>query len=319
MVRIVSVAALALIVSAKIALAIEPSDRCQLSKLKSAGKYAFCLLKAEARAIRNAAPPAYARCDSKFAEEWARAEASGHGSCPTAGDLGSLQAVIADHADTLAAALAGAPLVDCPGDLTACTDALAASDAEPRGQPLKSGQNACYSAQGALVSCAGTGQDGDFQKGVAPQYVDNGDGTITDHATGLMWEKLSDDDSVHDRDTTYSWPDAFGKVETLNLATFGGYGDWRLPNAKELQSIINFARVNPMVAPVFIVPDCVPNCTVLTCSCTKADHYWSSTTFLNFNGGGFENAWTVDFLQGQLGARNKELGLRYVRAVRNAL
>jgi hypothetical protein len=41
-------------------------------------------------------------------------------------------------------------------------------------------------------------------------YVDNGDGTITDSKTGLMWEKLSDDGSIHDWDATYTWADARG-------------------------------------------------------------------------------------------------------------
>jgi hypothetical protein len=39
-------------------------------------------------------------------------------------------------------------------------------------------------------------------------YVDNGDGTITDAVTGLMWEKLSDDGSIHDADAAYGWPEA---------------------------------------------------------------------------------------------------------------
>ena len=46
---------------------------------------------------------------------------------------------------------------------------------------------------GTVIPCAGTGQDGDIQAGATLSYTDNGDGTITDNNTGLMWEKKSDD------------------------------------------------------------------------------------------------------------------------------
>lgn len=63
-------------------------------------------------------------------------------------------------------------------------------------------------------------------------YVDNGDGTISDLATGLMWQKA--DDGV-----SRDWEEALEYCENLELATFN---DWRLPNAKELQSIVDYTR-----------------------------------------------------------------------------
>src|SRR5207249_5145188 len=60
------------------------------------------------------------------------------------------------------------------------------------------GQTTCWDSSGNVIPCAGTGQDGDLQKGAPLSYTDNGDGTITDNNTGLMWEKLSMDGSVHD-------------------------------------------------------------------------------------------------------------------------
>jgi hypothetical protein len=60
---------------------------------------------------------------------------------------------------------------------------------------LKTGQTTAY----------GTGSDGDLQKGTARSYTDNGDGTITDNVTGLMWEKKSDDGGIHDKDNMYTW------------------------------------------------------------------------------------------------------------------
>ncbi len=63
-------------------------------------------------------------------------------------------------------------------------------------------------------------------------FTDNGDGTITDVATGLMWQQADDG-------TTRDWEDALSYAENLSLA---GYDDWRLPNAKELQSIVDYSR-----------------------------------------------------------------------------
>jgi len=56
----------------------------------------------------------------------------------------------------------------------------------------KTGQTKCYDEYGAEISCAGTGQDGDIQAGVAwpePRFADNGDNAMTDNLTGLMWSK----------------------------------------------------------------------------------------------------------------------------------
>ena len=72
------------------------------------------------------------------------------------------------------------------------------------GGVLKTGQTLCYNSAGSVISCAGTGQDGELQKGVARSYTDNGDGTITDNTTGLIWEKLTDDGTIHDKDNVYT-------------------------------------------------------------------------------------------------------------------
>src|SRR5207244_2351672 len=104
-----------------------------------------------------------------------------------------------------------------------------------------------------------------LQKGAPLSYTDNGDGTITDNNTGLMWEKLSMDGSVHDVTNTYTWDNAFAThVATLNSGTgFAGHTDWRLPNAKELHSIVNYERnVNPTVSSEFNA-GCMSMCTVL--------------------------------------------------------
>ncbi|MBF0197402.1 MAG: DUF1566 domain-containing protein [Planctomycetes bacterium] len=68
------------------------------------------------------------------------------------------------------------------------------------------------------------------------QFVDNGDNTISDEATGLMWMTL---DSGHLGEGGMIWSDALSWAESLEYAN---YSDWRLPNPKELQSIVDYTR-----------------------------------------------------------------------------
>jgi hypothetical protein len=98
------------------------------------------------------------------------------------------------------------------------------------------------------------------QSGSLDNLVDNGDGTITDTVTGLMWQKVTQN--------KMKWEPAISYCETLSLAN---YGDWRLPNRNELQSLVNYSRYDPAID-TFSFPD------------TKSDGYWSSTNYLNFRG-----------------------------------
>jgi hypothetical protein len=139
--------------------------------------------------------------------------------------------------------------------------------------------------------------DGTVRAGGVLGYVDNGDGTITDRNTGLIWEKKSDDGSLHDKDDLYSWS-ANGAEETiwdwlddLNAAAFAGHRDWRIPNVKELASLVDYEATSPAVHPVFDT-GCTAGCTVLTCSCTaKRANYWTSTSVADES----IYAWLVDF------------------------
>jgi hypothetical protein len=141
-------------------------------------------------------------------------------------------------------------------------------------------------------------------------YTDNGDGTITDDGSGLVWEKKSDDGSIHDQDSTYNWNDASAvHVAALNAMSFAGHNDWRLPTIAELQTLIR-AGSFPTVAPQFET-GCMPGCTVLSCSCTTSSNYWSSSPYPI----GPQAAYTVDFSSGVASALFRGNG-RYVRAVR---
>lgn len=204
-------------------------------------------------------------------------------------------------------------LGSCTTDLQTCQAALAAAQPFPA-----TGQTTCWSA-GFEIPCAGTGQDGEIQAGATLSYTDNGDGTITDNNTRLMWAKKSDDGTIHDQDNTYTWASAHSFfIAVLNAGGgFAGYTDWRLPNIKELQSIVNYENAGPAVSAAFNT-GCAAACTVLTCSCTRGilmppfSLYWSSTPSL------FGEVWTVDFLNGGTFTFDED-STQHVRAVRGGL
>src|SRR5207247_10311341 len=139
-------------------------------------------------------------------------------------------------------------------------------------------QTTCWNSSGNVIPCAVTCADGYRPRGAPLAYVDHGDGTVADLNTGLVWEKLSDDGTVHDKDNLYTWANAFtGHVATLNAMSFAGHNDWRLPNIRELQSIANYQSFNPAVSSAFN-NNCAPGCHATTCSCTASSDYWSSTS-----------------------------------------
>ncbi len=144
--------------------------------------------------------------------------------------------------------------------------------------------------------------------------MDNGDGTITDLNTGLMWEKLSDDGSIHDLDDLYTWSAAFEvKVALLNATAFAGHTDWRVPNQKELFSILDLETFSLSVSPAFN-NGCTSGCTVATCSCTALSFFWSSTSTARDT----FSAWAVTFDDGQV-ANGFKGSPQSVRAVRGGL
>jgi hypothetical protein len=181
----------------------------------------------------------------------------------------------------------------------------------PSARRLRTGQTQCWDTAGTQISCSGTGQDGDLQAGVSASFVDNGDGTITDNQTGLVWEKLSDDGSIHNYGDHFPWAPSFNKIATLNTAPcFAGFCDWRMPNINELYSLVSYATHGPAVQAPFNV-NCGGTCAVTECSCTQPNGYWSSTSRHT----GSHVAWTVHFSGGYVRTSNK-LNTYYIRAVR---
>ena len=117
------------------------------------------------------------------------------------------------------------------------------------------------------------------------KFVDNGDGTVSDQATGLMWMQGDSGEGM-------DWQEA---LAFANANRSGGYDDWRLPNVKELQSIVDYTRSpgthnSAAIDPVF-------QSTPITNEAMQADFaaYWSSTTHANWTEREGGNAAYVNF------------------------
>jgi len=113
-------------------------------------------------------------------------------------------------------------------------------------------------------------------------FTDNGDGTVTDNVTGLMWQQEDDD-------VRMDWYEAIDYCEALELA---GHTDWRLPDEYEIQGIVDYGRIDPAIDTTYF-----PG--------TNSSYYWSSSIRacshcdpqawgVYFDYGG----WRVDFHEG---------------------
>jgi len=126
------------------------------------------------------------------------------------------------------------------------------------------------------------GQSGSFDNLII------GDGTVTDSATGLMWQQATTG--------PMTWEEAISYCEDLVL---GGRGDWRLPNRNELQSLVDYAKYAPAID-ITAFPG------------TMSSNYWSSTTYAYYS----VYAWSVSFDSGYVSPDDSKSNSYYVRAVR---
>jgi hypothetical protein len=120
-----------------------------------------------------------------------------------------------------------------------------------------SGQTECSDTAGNLIdSCTGTGQDGDIQAGVpfpTPRFTAR-KGAVKENLTGLIWLKNASCDALGPNENgTTTWQQALDAANGLangqcGLSDGSAAGDWRLPNVKELQSLIDFGFGNPALS-----------------------------------------------------------------------
>lgn len=104
-------------------------------------------------------------------------------------------------------------------------------------------------------------------------FINHGDGTISDKATRLMWSR-------NDSGSGLNWSNALAWVQAQNAVNYLGHNDWRLPNAKELHSLFDYSRSPDTTASAAINP--VFNCTGITNEAGLADFpwYWTGTTLM---------------------------------------
>ena len=189
---------------------------------------------------------------------------------------------------------------------------------------VDTGQGKCYDNE-VETTCPESGepffgQDAQYA-GIQPRYVDNGDGTVTDLNTGLMWQK-----DPGDKET---YADAGAGAGSLDL---GGYDDWRLPTIKELYSLILFSGTD--VSPCMAGGACngVPFVDTAFFDFEYGDtatgervidaQYWSATEYVSTTMGGDATVFGVNFADGRIKGYPRDRGaggkpqtqfVRYVR------
>lgn len=140
----------------------------------------------------------------------------------------------------------------------------------------KTGQTTCYSEDGSTISCVLTGQDGEIQAGVAwpnPRFADNGDQSVTDKLTGLIWAK-----DANPAASTKTWQEALDYIKALNNSNYLGHNDWHIPNLNEIESLLNKGQ-----------SDQVGWLNSVGFTNVRGDFYWDSTT----STAQLDSLWTV--------------------------
>lgn len=277
----------------------DPATACEVAKLKAVGKKANCLATEKTKAMLGK-PSNPAKCEGVFIRAFAKAEAAAAiagSACPVTGDVAVIESLVDTCVDDIAATLAGTPPPPCLASQFPAT-----------------GQTTAYTADknDGIAGSVAVPDDGTVQAGARLSYTDNNDGTITDNNTGLMWEQKSDAIGLHGKSNSYVWSgdgseetiwDWLDDVNAEGGTGYAGHNDWRIPNVKELQSIVDYSRFypNPTIDPIF--------------GPTGGVQYWSSTSSANPP----SFAWYVYFGDGNVYAYGKRDFPLYVRAVRGGL
>jgi hypothetical protein len=335
------------------------AEKCQADKIKRAGWYNFCRMKAESKGVKKSEAPDFTKCDDKIVAKFDKAETKWGPECPTSGDVEDIKDVVTDDVACLMALLAGTTAAECDtcGDgvvdageqcdgldlggetcasliantsgTLACTVACQFDVSGCVGNPPTSlcgngvidmgedcdfgdlGGRSCRSEGffGGTLAC-GTGCALDTSGCHATRFSDNGDGTVSDNYTGLMWEKkVAGSGCSHCVDDLYDWYTAMNDwISEANgwsgdgstQSGLGGHTDWRMPTSAELQTILDCSFGLPCIDPVF--------------GPTQSYYYWSSTTYSGIP----DNAWDVGFYNGYV-LYDYKLDNGFVRAVRGGL
>ncbi|MHB1214756.1 MAG: Lcl C-terminal domain-containing protein [Thiobacillus sp.] len=146
---------------------------------------------------------------------------------------------------------------------------------------LQTGQTTCHDSDGAAISCRGSGQDGEFRRGIAwpePRFDALGE-RVLDRLTGLTWMR-----NATPGELPMMWQEALAFVAALNRERALGFSDWRLPNRRELRSLVSHQTRRPALSE----PNPFAN--------VFAGWYWSATSAA----GTPAHAWYVDMDGGRM-------------------
>jgi hypothetical protein len=162
----------------------------------------------------------------------------------------------------------------------------------------RTGQKVCYDGSNVVTACPGTpaGQDGALQKGVAypnPRFTDNGNGTVTDKMTGLVW--LKDAGCFAGLQT---WSAAMTLANALasggcGLTDSSIAGQWRLPNVREQQSLVDYNYFGPAVPNTAGTGQWTAGNPFLH---VQSSLYWTSSTYVDNP----TYAWSVNLVNGNV-------------------
>lgn len=177
----------------------------------------------------------------------------------------------------------------------------------------QTGQVLCHDVDGYEVACDGTGHDGDTHAGVAwpvPRFIINGDGTVTDALTGLVWLR-----TLGCFGDYLNWPESLSVAENLadgqcDLTDGSVAGDWRVPNVKEALSLIDYQFYWPPISNAmgtgqmaegdpFICAICPPGWLL------NASWFWTSTTNVGTDSTGTDKAFLILLYSGETRSGNK--------------
>jgi hypothetical protein len=199
--------------------------------------------------------------------------------------------------------------------LSVTLSGLVLGNSQPESPVVDTGQSKCYDNR-RQISCPKPterfyGQDAQYD-GFQMSYRDNGDGTVTDLVTGLMWQKTPP--AEH-----YTWDEAAKYAENLQLA---GYDDWRMPTMKELYSLVAFYGSIRTMTPYintdyfdFEYPDTSRGHRIIDAQ------YWSGNKYIGTTMRGDKSAFGFNFADGRIkayptGERGGPTKRSFIRCVR---
>jgi hypothetical protein len=166
-----------------------------------------------------------------------------------------------------------------------------------------SGQQHCYDNVGMEIDCHGSGQDAEFHSGLAwprQRFELRDDGQVRDHLTGLIWPA-----NANPAEYPLTWSEALAAVMQLNRDQYLGANDWRLPNRRELRSLVSHQTARPALPSGHPFSNVFPG------------WYWSSTSYA----GNPAHAWYVHMDGGRMfyGGKDQAFLLWPVRGEGNGL